>query len=158
MMMRTTMGWVGTAIVAATLVATPVDAQTAPIAGEELAAEFEAEAQRLQMTSEGWADAASLYVAAAQLRQHEDPQARQDLFLAANLYYQVGDKSAAMTALESSGTRALASGDSVLAAQMFANAAVLAEEAGLRNEQRRLRTRAADLAYSVQSPGGPNTG
>ncbi len=147
-MMRTRMGWVVTALVAAAAFAAPVDAQTEPIAGAELAAEFEAEARRLQSTSQGWADAASLYVAAADLRQHEDPQARQDLFLAANLYYQVGDMAAAMKALESAGTRALASGDTVFAAQMFANAASVAQEAGLRNDERRLRTRAADVAYS----------
>jgi hypothetical protein len=56
-----------------------------------------------------------------------------------------------MSALESAGTRALASGDSVLAVQMFANAALVAEEAGMRNDERRLRSRAADLAYTRQS-------
>jgi hypothetical protein len=143
-----------TALAAAAFAATPGRAQSEPISGAELAARLEAEAARLQRTSDGWADAASLYVAAAGHRQHEDPQARQDLFLAANLYHQVGDMPAAMGALESAGVRALAAGDSLLAAQMFANAAQIADEAGLRNDERRLRTRASDVA-STAAPGGP---
>lgn len=151
-----TMGWVVTAVAAVAVAATPVNAQSARISATELAIRLEAEAVRLQVTSDGWADAASLYVAAAGHRQHEDPQARQDLFTAANLYYQVGDMSRAMSALESAGTRALASGDSVLAVQMFANAALVAQEAGLRNDERRLRSRAADVAYTAE-PSGPTT-
>jgi hypothetical protein len=146
-----TMGWVVTAVAGMTVAATPANAQSEPISGTDLAVQLEAEAARLQQTSDGWADAASLYVAAAGHRQHEDPRARQNLFTAANLYHQVGDMSAAMSALESAGTRALASGDSVLAVQMFANAALVAEEAGMRNDERRLRSRAADLAYAAQS-------
>jgi hypothetical protein len=145
---------VATALAAAAFAAAPAWAQSEPISGTELAARLEAEAARLQQTSDGWADAASLYVAAAGHRQHEDPQARQDLFLAANLYHQVGDMPAAMGALESAGVRALAAGDSLLAAQMFANAAQVADEAGLRNDERRLRTRASDVA-STAAPRGP---
>ena len=150
----TMMGWVGSAIVAAALAGAPLEAQSELISGAELAARLEAEAARLQRSAEGWADAASLYVAAAGHRQHEDPQARQDLFLAANLYHQVGDMPAAMAALESAGVRALAAGDSVLAVQLFANAAQIADEAGLRNEERRLRTRASDVA-STRLPDTP---
>jgi hypothetical protein len=152
-MMGMTMGWVVTAAAAAALAAVPADAQTEPISGTELAMALEAEAGRLQRTAEGWADAASLYVAAAGHRQHEDPQARQDLFMAANLYHQVGDLKAAMAALESAGVRALSGGDAVLAVQMFASAAQIAGEAGLRNEERRLRTRAANVASTVQADG-----
>jgi hypothetical protein len=119
-----------------------------PIGGPEFAAELEAEAYRLHSMPARWSDAASLYVAAAQLRQREDPQARQNLFVAANLYYQAGDKQAAVMALESAGARAVSSGDAVLAAQMFANAAIVAEEAGMVSEGRRLRSRVADLAYA----------
>jgi hypothetical protein len=157
MMMTRKMGWVVTAMAAAAIVHAPLEAQSQPIAGSDLAAELEAEAGRLAQSSDSWSDAASLYVAAAGHRQHEDPQAREDLFMAANLYYQVGDLSGAMSALESAGTRALAGGDAVLAAQMFANAAQVAEQAGMRNEQRRLRTRAADVAYLAQ-PGSPTRG
>lgn len=153
----TRMGWVVGALVGVAVAGAPVQAQSAVPSGAELAAELEAEATRLHAMPGRWADAASLYVAAAQLRQHEDPQARQDLFLAANLYYQAGDKSAAMSALESAGTRAVASGDPALAAQMFANAALVAEEVGLTNEGRRLRSRASDLAYASR-PGAPTRG
>jgi len=145
------------AIVTSAVAAAPAGAQTEPISGTDLAIELEREAARLQMTSEGWADAASLYVAAAGHRQHEDPQARQNLFLAANLYHQVGDLASAISALESAGVRALSSGDSVLAAQMFGNAAQIAGEAGMRNDERRLRVRAADVVYADQA-GGPIRG
>ena len=151
---RKAMGWVFTAAAVAALAAAPAEAQSVPISGTELAIELEAEAARLQGRADRWADAASLYVAAAGHRQHEDPQARQNLFTAANLYHQVGDLPAAMAALESAGVRALSAGDAVLAAQMFANAAQIADEAGLRNDERRLRTRAADVAYTIQE-GGP---
>ena len=104
------------------------------------ASQIEAEAARLHQQPATWADAASLYLAAAALRQHEDPQARQDLFLAANLQYQLGDLPAAVAALESAGTRALSGGDSVFATQMFANAA------GLGEHERILRSRVADLS------------
>ncbi|HUF76453.1 MAG TPA: hypothetical protein VMM35_09250 [Longimicrobiales bacterium] len=149
-----TMGWVVvTAAAAGAFAAAPAQAQTEPISGTELAIGLEAEAARLQTSADGWADAASLYVAAAGHRQHEDPQARQDLFLAANLYHQIGDLPAAMAALESAGVRALSAGDGVLAVQMFANAAQIADEAGLRNDARRLRTRAADVASAVRADG-----
>lgn len=145
------MGWVVGALVGVAVTGAPVQAQSVVPSGPELAAELETEAYRLHSMADRWADAASLYVAAAQLRQHEDPQARQNLFLAANLYYQAGDKQAAVSALEAAGTRAVSSGDPALAAQMFANAAIVAEEAGLANEGRRLRSRVADLAYAEGS-------
>ena len=116
------------------------------VADPERAALLEAEAARLQEHANRWADAASLYLAAAQLRQHQDPRARQDLFLAANLSYQVGDRPTAASALESAGARALSAGDSVFATEMFANAASIAQEAGMADHERRLRSRVADLA------------
>jgi hypothetical protein len=125
----------------------PLAAQTPAVTVDpERAAQLEAEAARLQVLANRWADAASLYVAAAQLRQREDPQARQDLFLAANLSYQVGDHAGAVAALESAGSRALSAGDSVFATEMFANAASIAQEAGLVEQERTLRTRVAGLA------------
>ncbi len=54
----------------------------------------------------------------------------------------------AIAALESAGSRALASGDVVQAADMFADAARVAKKAGLRIEQRRLSSRVGELAYS----------
>jgi hypothetical protein len=124
----------------------PLAAQTREVmADPERAAQLEAEAARLHMLENRWADAASLYVAAAQLRQREDPQARQDLFVAANLAYQVGDHAAAVAALDSAGSRALSAGDSVFATEMFASAASIAEEAGLLEQEGSLRSRVAAL-------------
>jgi tetratricopeptide (TPR) repeat protein len=145
--MRTsTKGWaVATlALGVALFAAAGVGAQA--LSSSDQAAAFEAEAARLHDQADRWADAASLYKAAADLRQHEDPQARQDLFLAANLLYQVGDMTGAIDALESAASRALAGGDPVFAQQMFANAASVANKAGLTNEERRLKARASDLA------------
>jgi hypothetical protein len=144
----TRVGWVVGTFVAVAVAGSSAQAQSAVPSGPEFAAELEAEAYRLHSMPARWSDAASLYVAAAQLRQREDPQARQNLFVAANLYYQAGDKQAAVMALESAGARAVSSGDAVLAAQMFANAAIVAEEAGMVSEGRRLRSRVADLAYA----------
>jgi tetratricopeptide (TPR) repeat protein len=132
-------------------IAAPSNARSQSAADPERAAQLEAEAARLHEQPSRWADAVSLYLSAAQLRQHEDPQARQDLFMAANLAYQLGDLPAAVEALESAGTRAVSGGDAVFATQMFANAAVIAEEAGMADHERRLRTRVADLAGAVDA-------
>jgi hypothetical protein len=133
----------------------PLAAQMPAVTADpERAAELEAEAARLQVLANRWADAASLYVAAAQLRQREDPQARQNLFLAANLSYQVGDHASAVAALESAGSRALSAGDSVFATEMFANAASIAEEAGLVEQGRMLRSRVAGLGGASRAQRG----
>jgi hypothetical protein len=128
------------------MAAAPLGAQTQELVDPARAAQLEAEAARLQVLSNRWADAASLYLAAARLRQRDDPQARQNLFLAANLSYQVGDRAGAVAALESAGSRALSAGDSVFATEMFANAASIAQEAGLVEQERTLRSRVAGLA------------
>jgi hypothetical protein len=135
-----------TAAAAAMALASPVLTAGQTMSDAERAEVLEAEAARLQENRGRWADAASLYFAAAELRQREDPQARQDLFVAANLSYQLGDRPAAVLALESAGTRALSAGDSVFASEMFANAAGIAQEAGLSDHERRLRGRVAALA------------
>jgi hypothetical protein len=135
-----------TAAMAAMALVSPEVTRAQTVADPERATVLEAEAARLQEHSSRWSDAVSLYLAAAELRQREDPQARQDLFLAANLSYRLGDRPAAVTALESAGSRALSAGDSVFATEMFANAASIAQEAGLVDQERRLRSRVADLA------------
>ncbi len=56
----------------------------------------------------------------------------------------------AIAALESAGSRALASGDVVRAADLFADAARVAKNAGLRIDQRRLSSRVGELAYSSE--------
>jgi hypothetical protein len=130
---------------------TPADGHTQAVADPASAELLEAEAARIQDQRSRWADAVSLYRSAAALRQQEDPQARQDLFLAANLAYQLGDLATAVDALESAGTRAVAAGDALFATQMFANAAQIAEEAGMTDQERRLRTRVADLASAADA-------
>jgi hypothetical protein len=132
----------------------PLGAQTQAVLDPERAAVLEAEAARMQVLANRWADAASLYIAAAQLRRREDPQARQNLFLAANLSYQVGDREGAVAALDSAGSRALSTGDSVFATEMFANAAIIAQEAGLVEQERMLRSRVASLVGTSRTRPG----
>lgn len=147
MRMGTSVSIIGLAL---TLVA-PADVRTQTVADPDRAAVLEAEAARLHEQPTRWADVVSLYLSAAGLRQHEDPQARQDLFLAANLAYQLGDLPTAIEALESAGTRAMSAGDALFATQMFANAAQIADQAGLVDHERRLRTRVADLATAADA-------
>jgi hypothetical protein len=129
--------------------AAPAAVVAQSVADPERAALLEAEAARLQQFQNRWADAASLYLAAADLRQREDPRGREDLFMAANLSYRLGDRPAAVMALESAGGRALSAGDSIFATEMFANAASIAQEAGMVDHERRLRSRVADLARAT---------
>lgn len=137
-------GWVGTSLAIAAAIAMPAPTQGQE--GAERAAELETEARELQSQFDRWADAAALYLAAAQLRQHEDPQARQDLFIAANLLYEIGDGERAIEALESAGVRAEAGGDLASAADMYARAAWVAQQAGQTLDERRLRYKAFDVA------------
>jgi hypothetical protein len=113
-----------------------------------MAAHIEAEASKLHNQSHQWADAADLYVAAAQLRADDDPQAQEDLFVAANLFNTIGDVTGAIAALESAGSRAEANGDIVRAVEMFAVASSVAQEAGLKSEYRRLGYKSAELVGS----------
>ncbi len=86
---------------------------------------LESEASRLHAQRHRWACAADLYLAAVQLREDEDPQPQEDLLLAANLTYETGNTADAMAALESAGSRTLASGDIVRAADIYADAALI---------------------------------
>ena len=144
--MGTTQVRISLALAVVTTLLAPPHAGAQTVADPERAAALEMEAARLHEDPNRWAEAASLYVAAAQLRQREDPLARQDLFLAANLSYQLGDRVGAVSALDSAGSRALSAGDSVFAREMFANAANIAQEAGLVERERTLRSRVANLA------------
>ena len=87
-------------------------------------------------------------MAAVQLREEDDPQAQEDLWLAANLGYETSNTAGTIAALESAGSRALASGDIVRAADMFADAAWAAQKAGLTIDQRRLTVKSIELAES----------
>ena len=160
-MKKTMMGWVVVVTLALTAVlAVPSDVRSQFSAGALRAAELESEALSLHNQPDRWAYASALYMAAAQLRAVDDPQAQVDLLLAANLVYEPGNaagpfaalESAAgpFAALESAGDRALVSGDIVRAADMFADAAWVAQKADLRSEQRRLTVKSIELAESSE--------
>jgi hypothetical protein len=146
-MNRTKMGWV---VIATVALAVPSEGQSQASTGAQMAAHIEDEASKLHDQMHQWGDAADLYVAAAQLRADDDPQAQRDLFVAANMFNTIGDTEEAIAALESAGARAVASGDVVRAAEMFAVAALVAQRAGLRIDQRRLGYKSAQLANSPE--------
>ena len=139
------MGWV---VAATAAMAVPSVGSSQATTGARMAAHIEAEAAKLNNQSHQWTDAANLYLAAAQLRADDDPQAQEDLFVAANLFNTIGNPAGAIAALESAGTRAEASGDIVRAVEMFAVASSVAQEAGLKSEYRRLGYKSAELVGS----------
>src|SRR5688572_6818740 len=117
---------IGVVVVAVALALTfarPMEArsQEQPVTSQ-MAADLEAAAGGLHAQPERWADAARLYVVAAELRQQEDPAARRNLMIAANLYFQVGDAPQAIAALEAAGARALSDGDAHEARRLLARA------------------------------------
>ncbi len=149
-MRKTMMGWVVTTLAMTAALAVPPDVQGQASLGALRAAELESEAARLHNQRDRWAYAAHLYMAAVQLREEGDPQAQEDLWLAANLGYDASNTDPAFAALESAGDRALASGDIVRAADMFADAVWVAQKAGLRIDQRRLTVKSIELADSSE--------
>ncbi len=155
-MKKTMMGWAVVVTLALTAVlAVPSDVRSQFSAGALRAAELESEALSLHNQPDRWAYASALYMAAAQLRAVDDPQAQVDLLLAANLVYETGNAETGnaagpFAALESAGDRALVSGDIVRAADMFADAAWVAQKADLRSEQRRLTVKSIELAESSE--------
>ena len=147
-MNKTMMGWMGRLVVATVMSAMPSVGQSQASTGVHMAAHIEAEASKLSDRSHQWADAADLYVAAAQLREDDDPQGQRDLFIAANLLNAIGDAAGAVAALESAGSRATASGDYALALAMFVDGASVARKAGLRSDARRLDNKSNELIDS----------
>ena len=145
---KTMMGWVVTTLALTAVLAIPSDGQSQSSPGTQRAAELESEASGLDDQPDRWAYAADLYLAAVQLRAEEDPQAQENLLLAANLRFGTGDTAGAIAAFESAGSRALANGDVVRAAGIFTHAAWVAKTAGLRMDLRRLGSRAVALADS----------
>ncbi len=148
--MKTMMGWVVTALTLTAVLAVPSDAQSQASTGALRAAELESEASRLHIQPDQWVYAAALYMAAVQLREDDDPRVQEDLLLAFNLRYGTGNTAGTMAALESVGDRALASGDIVRAADMFADAARVAKKAGLTITERRLTVKSVELAESSE--------
>ena len=149
-MRKTMMGWVVTTLALTAVSAVPSDVQGQSSPGIQRAAELESEASGLHDQRDRWAYAVDLYLAAVQLRENEDPQAQENLLMVANLSYETGNTEVAIAALESAGSRALASGDVVRAADIFTDAAWVAKKAGLRSDQRRLGSTAVKLAESSE--------
>ncbi len=149
-MRKTMMGWGVTTLAMAAVLVVPSDAQSQLSPGVLRAADLESEASRLHNQRDRWAYAAALYMAAVQLRTEDDPQAQEDLWLAASLSYEPGNTAGPFAALESAGDRALATGNIVRAADMFADAAWVAQKAGLRIDQRRLTVKSIELAESSE--------
>ena len=149
-MRKTMIGWVVTTLAFIAVLAIPSDAQSQASPGTQRAVELESEASRLHDQGDRWAYAAHLYLAAAQLREDEDPQAQDNLLLAARLSFATGDRAGAMAALESAGFRALANGDVVQAAGIFTDAAWVAEKARFRSDKRRLALKVVELADSSE--------
>ena len=149
-MRKTMMGWVVSTLTMTAVLAVPSDVQSQFSRGALRAAELESEAFGLHNQRDRWAYAAALYMAAVQLRAEDDPQAQEDLWLAASLGYETGNTAGPFAALESAGDRALASGDIVRAADMFADAAWVAQKAGLGIDQRRLTVKSVELAESPE--------
>ena len=149
-MRKTMITWVVTTLALTAVLTMPADAQSQASPDIRRAVELESEASSLHDQRDRWAYAADLYLAAVQLREDEDPQAQEDLLLAASLSFNTGDKAGAMRALESAGSRALATGCVVRAADMFTDAAWVAEKAGLRFDHRRLSSKVIELADSPE--------
>lgn len=144
--MKTTMRWTLAALALTVLPAEDTEAQDRVMSGVEIAEQLEESAATLHDRADRWADAATLYETAAELRPGGDPRAQKNLFLAANLYLETGSVGSAIEALETAGARALASGDPVLARERFADAALVAQRAGLSREHQRLAYRTAEVA------------
>lgn len=128
----------------------PADAQTAQGASarEARAASLESEAQDLSEQKHRWDYAASLYRAAANLREDGDPEAVEDLVYAGRLSYYLRDHAAAMRDLVGAAQHALAGGDVIRAAHIYTDAAWVAGKAGKTRDQRALASRAQRLADS----------
>ncbi|MEQ1857779.1 MAG: hypothetical protein ABL963_15095 [Longimicrobiales bacterium] len=123
--------------------ARPMEASPQVPPTSEMAADLEAAAGALHHRADRWPEAARLYLVAADLRQREDPEAREDLFRAASLYYAMGRTDEAVAALEAAGARALSDGNGAEARRMFDRAAWVARDAGLSTHERRLAERAS---------------
>ena len=149
--MKTTMRWALAATALAALFAQQAEAQDRVLTGEQIAVEMEAAAATLHDRAERWGDAATLYLAAAELRDQGDVQAQKNFFVAANLLLETGDVKGAIAALESAGSRALAAGDGELARERFVDAALVAQRAGLSREHERLSYRTTEAATVTSS-------
>ncbi len=141
--------WIPTVFALAGLMVGPVSAQEELRSSAEIAMELEATAATLHDHADRWQEVAVLYEVAAELRPGGDAQAQRDLFVAANLHLETGRVGRAIAALETAATRALQSGDAELAHERFADAALVAQRAGLSREHQRLSYRIAEVASAL---------
>ena len=149
-MRKTTMGWALSALAVTAVFALPSAARSQTSQGAQKAAELEAEASQFLDQRDQWGYAVDLYLAAVQLRADDDPQAQQNLRIAASLSYETGDATGAIAALESAGSRALANGEVAQAINVFADAAWIAQKRALRTDERRLTSKVAELLDSAE--------
>lgn len=142
--------WVVAVGLAALVAAAPAKAQS--LAGaddrEARASGLESEAEGLGEQMHRWDYAASLYRAAARIREDGDPRAVHDLEWAGRLAYYLKDYAASMRDLEGAAQQALAGGDVIRAAHIYTDAAWVAGKAGKTRDQRALAARAQRLAES----------
>lgn len=143
-------GWVVAVALAAAGVGAPAQAQTVEgtDARDARAASLEAEAEGLSEQRHRWDYAASLYRAAANIRETGDPRAVHDMVYAGRLAYYLRDYRLAIRDLEAAAQHALAAGDVIRAAHIYTDAAWVAGKAGKTRDQRALAARAQRLADS----------
>lgn len=139
-------GVVALAVALALVFARPMEASPQEPATAQMATQLEAAAGELHTQADRWDAAARIYLVAADLRAPQDPEARQDLFKAASLYFASGRPLEALAALESAATKALSSGAYTEAHWMLERAAWVARSAGLTLSERRLTDRAIQVA------------
>ena len=153
MMKWMTRGWVvavAALMAIGTLGAAPAQAQQ--IEGTDVrsarAAILESEAAGLSEQRHKWDYAASLYRAAANIREDGDPKAVHDMVYAGRLSYYLRDLGMAVRDLEAAAQHALAGGDVIKAAHIYTDAAWVAGKDGKTRNQRSLASRAQRLAES----------
>jgi len=109
---------------------------------------LESQAQAFFATPKRYADAAKLYLRAAEIRVAGDPQRITDLMMASRLSYYTGNATRAWEIMERAGEEALAAGDVISAANAFVDASFLAKAAGARTPVIELARRAQLLTSS----------
>jgi hypothetical protein len=118
---------------------------TAPVTRADT---LEQRAQALYASPSKWRQAAYLHQLAADARDAKDPRGVEDLILAANLFYHIGDLSAARNTMSRAGARAEARGDLVRAAIAYVDAGYVALEQHNEDKARALAKKVGDLADS----------
>lgn len=117
----------------------PAAGSDGPDGGASPGERLEARARKLaDKGQEGWAQAAALYVRAANLRGPSDPAATESLILAGNFYYHADRLEASVLAFRAAGEILLRRGLFAAAAGAFRDGAWVADRAGLTAQAREL--------------------